>query len=531
MSRPENASVVVGSRGNWKRRAAFVLSAAGGAGLMLAMGGCEVDSFLDPSVVGRWEHTPTVVPILERLTAIESADSDFVEYSDVTPEDLIPFVAASAIAPGDALSITIRDFFRVGQVDAPLQVQVDQEGNIELPRLGRINVQGLTPTQAKDKIVRAVEDGGYMKDAAVSVIPLSQRKQMVSIFGAVAAPGMYNIPSPDYRLLEALTSAGGFTESVNYVYVIRQVPLTQESALPGAEAAPPSGEEAPIDAGQQGDRMIDLIDELSRPDPAPAPVETPAGGDASPTGDAGAAGADQPAGEQPSRPPIGLPDTTPGGNRDRAVAPSNGDAAQPPLPAPDQKYNWVYLDGKWVKAGPDGRAFANGGSESDALVTQRVIQVPMAPLVAGSARVNIIVRPGDVIRIPAANDGFYYLEGTIARPGAFGLPPGGSITLTRAIASAGGLAGIAIPERVDLTRMVGDKRQATIRLNYKAIKEGTQPDIYLKPDDLLTFGTNFWAYPLAVIRSGLRASYGYGFILDRNFGTDVFGAPPTNFQQ
>ena len=33
---------------------------------------------------------------------------------------------------------------------------------------------------------------------------------------------------------------------------------------------------------------------------------------------------------------------------------------------------------------------------------------------------------------------------------------------------------------------------------------------------------------LAVVRGGLRATYGFGFLLDRNFGNDVFGAPPTN---
>ena len=38
----------------------------------------------------------------------------------------------------------------------------------------------------------------------------------------------------------------------------------------------------------------------------------------------------------------------------------------------------------------------------------------------------------------------------------------------------------------------------------------------------------FWATPLAVIRGGLRATYGFGFLLDRNFGNDVFGAPPSN---
>jgi len=74
--------------------------------------------------------------------------------------------------------------------------------------------------------------------------------------------------------------------------------------------------------------------------------------------------------------------------------------------------------------------------------------------------------------------------------------------------------------------MVGPDRQATIQLNYRAINEGTQPDIFLKPDDRINVGTNFWALPLAVVRNGFRASYGFGFFLDRNFGNDVFGAPP-----
>jgi hypothetical protein len=48
----------------------------------------------------------------------------------------------------------------------------------------------------------------------------------------------------------------------------------------------------------------------------------------------------------------------------------------------------------------------------------------------------------------------------------------------------------------------------------------------MKPDDHIIVGTNFWATPLAIIRSGFRATYGFGFLLDRNFGNDVFGAPP-----
>src|SRR5690606_23077869 len=96
------------------------------------------------------------------------------------------------------------------------------------------------------------------------------------------------------------------------------------------------------------------------------------------------------------------------------------------------------------------------------------------------------------------------------------------------IDSAGGLNGLAIPERTEIWRLLPGDRQAVIRINLRAIAEGTQPDLYLKAGDRINIGTNFWAYPLAVIRNGFRASYGFGFLLDRNFGNDVFGPPPTN---
>ncbi|MHC4979856.1 MAG: polysaccharide biosynthesis/export family protein [Planctomycetota bacterium] len=111
------------------------------------------------------------------------------------------------------------------------------------------------------------------------------------------------------------------------------------------------------------------------------------------------------------------------------------------------------------------------------------------------------------------------------------MPASGKLTLSRLVAAAGGLGPLAIPERVDLTRIVGENREAAITLNLGAIRKKTMPDLYLKGDDHILIGTDFWAVPLAVFRSGLRMTYGFGFLLDRNFGNDVFGAPPTNFER
>jgi polysaccharide export outer membrane protein len=167
---------------------------------------------------------------------------------------------------------------------------------------------------------------------------------------------------------------------------------------------------------------------------------------------------------------------------------------------------------------------SGAGTAGEAQVVQRVIEVPTGPLLAGQADVNVVLRPSDVVRIPPSKSGLVYISGQVNRPGPYNLPGDGRLTLLRALTSAGGLGALAIPERVDLTRVVGKDRQATIRLNLRAIAEQTQPDIYLKPDDMINVGTNFFAYPIAIIRSGFRMSYGFGFILDRNFAGDIWGA-------
>ena len=55
------------------------------------LAGCQADSFLNnPSIVGRWEHTPVEVPILSRIAAIEGAEDELLQITEPTAEDLIP---------------------------------------------------------------------------------------------------------------------------------------------------------------------------------------------------------------------------------------------------------------------------------------------------------------------------------------------------------------------------------------------------------------------------------------------------------
>jgi len=169
--------------------------------------------------------------------------------------------------------------------------------------------------------------------------------------------------------------------------------------------------------------------------------------------------------------------------------------------------------GSGAQAAPDARS----------VVRERIIEIDYQRLSRGDSSYNVVIRPDDRIYVHGPDQGLVYLDGEVNRIGVYSLPGSGTLTLSRAITAAGGLGPIAVPERVDLTRHVGPNREATIRLNLAAIRQRTEPDVVLRPDDHIIIGTTFWATPLAVVRNGFRVTYGFGFLFDRNFADDVLG--------
>jgi polysaccharide export outer membrane protein len=476
------------SRQNRPSLRTLVLAAS--AGVACLLGGCstDLDNFLHPSQVGRHEMTPTSVPILDRIAAIEGPADQYVEHDTIRTEDLRPEASEYRVTAGDTLEVRIWDIIQPGVVEI-YPLLVDTRGMVTIPQLGEIVIAGLSVEQTRESIANATSS--LVKDPLVQVTVAQSRKQTFTILGAVGGPGTYFIPAADYRILEAITAAGGVAETIPNILVIRQIPLEAQPTNTGATGGDGQGGDEP-----QGEQFIDLLDSLTGDDSGSPAVL--AGGNS----------------WQPEQPAIGLIE---------GDAPAGSNAGQPQVASA-----WIFVNGEWVRTTrADG--VAGAGIQPGAIVTQRVIKVPIKQLLAGDARYNIVVRPGDVLRVPPADQGFIYIGGEVNRPGSYTLPVTGPYTLRRAIVSAGDLSPTGIPERCDLTRMVGETRQATIMLNYRAIVEGTQPDVVLKPNDIITVGTTFWAYPLAVFRNGFRATYGFGFLLDRNFGNDVFGAPPTNF--
>ncbi|HEY4324208.1 MAG TPA: polysaccharide biosynthesis/export family protein [Mucilaginibacter sp.] len=83
---------------------------------------------------------------------------------------------------------------------------VDVAGNIELPLLGPIRVEGLTTVQAKELVKNKLKL--YLKEPTVNVRLLNYR---ISVMGEVMHPSVYIIPNESVTLPEALSMAGDMT--------------------------------------------------------------------------------------------------------------------------------------------------------------------------------------------------------------------------------------------------------------------------------------------------------------------------------
>lgn len=502
----------------------------------LGLSGCDMDSFADPSEIGRWENTPVVLPIIERLDVIDEAEEEIVGLSQIRSEDLVPEIREYEIGPGDLLTFTVFELV-TPNVETVVTRRVDELGFVRLPVIGQIKCSGLTTKQLEQRIVDIL-DPAILRNPTVSVVVQEGRQKTFSVMGSNAT-GTYQIVQNNFRLIDALAISRASLDRVDNVYVIRQVPLlreveqgyTPEDVEPGEHRPPlrprgaaegevvpgqaPAGEdESTLDPAKLIESLSEGLDESAKPaDDAEQPAEQPAPSD---EGDDAAAPRDQ--------------------------APRDGGLAGALEPGDTEEGRFVNLDGKWiwVKDDSSAAAAAEGGEGQpeavepgqlpppDQMVTQRVIEVDADALQRGEARYNVVIRPGDLVRIPAPDVGNVYIGGHIARPGTYSLPGERTLTLKQLVISAGGLAPTGIPERVDLTRRLGRGQEATVRLNLRAIFEGVQPDIYLKPDDTINVGTNVFASFASVIRNSFRFSYGFGFLLDRNFGSDVLGVAPSD---
>ncbi len=96
---------------------------------------------------------------------------------------------------------------------------------------------------------------------------------------------------------------------------------------------------------------------------------------------------------------------------------------------------------------------------------------------------NIQIKPHDVITVPRAR--LIYVLGNVGRPGGYVLTENETMSLTQAIALAGGWDKMAALSSARILRADGGATREQIPANVKKIMENKAPDLQLQPDDIL----------------------------------------------
>ena len=133
----------------------------------------------------------------------------------VQPKDMISIVVSSRNPELSAMfNLTNVSYQAGGETSTTgsynriLGYSVDNNGNIDFPIVGKINVSGLTRWQVADKVKEELVSRNLLKDPVVSVEFLNFK---VSVLGEVAHPGTYTVTGDKITLLEALSLAGDLT--------------------------------------------------------------------------------------------------------------------------------------------------------------------------------------------------------------------------------------------------------------------------------------------------------------------------------
>jgi polysaccharide biosynthesis/export protein len=130
---------------------------------------------------------------------------------------------AYVIGPEDVLDIAVWNNATLSRV-----VPVRPDGKISLPLLNDVHAAGLTPTELRDALSKALAP--FMAVAEVSVIVREVHSFKVAVIGEVRTPGRYELKSLA-TVLDVLAMAGGlsdYADRENIVILRRDAGTTKQ---------------------------------------------------------------------------------------------------------------------------------------------------------------------------------------------------------------------------------------------------------------------------------------------------------------
>ncbi|MBV9848956.1 MAG: SLBB domain-containing protein [Armatimonadetes bacterium] len=326
------------------------------------------------------------------------------------------------LSPDDQIDITV-----LGHEDLKASVAILPDGTFRYPIVGTVHAAGLTVEGLTRALARGLSD--QLNQPQVTVTVTQSRPRKVSILGAVKSPGQYDV-RPGTHLLDVLAACGGPAQAPELTQATLVMAGGKQSVavdMPGLLAGTDAAQNLPLAPG-------DVL--LVQPrDPALAQAQV--------MGEVAKPGAfDIPA--------DGVPALT-------LLNDAGGATPKAAL------------------------------SRAQILHAGRTQTLNLRPLMSrlDDAAGSVRVMPGDVLLLPE-NTAKVAVLGEVRAPAAYDLPDGGALSVTDAVALAGGATAEGDKKNATILRRDGADKPTLIAVNLDDLMRGKgAPDTALQPGDIL----------------------------------------------
>ncbi len=344
----------------------------------------------------------------------------------------------------DVLDVSVMALEQPGAYST-LTRPVNQNGNINLPLVGLVQVAGLDLPAITDRIAEAYR-AGYLNNPRINVEVKEYRSQPVVITGAVTAPGVVYLRQNSSTVLEVLSMAQGLSPAAGErLLIVRK----------------PAGDDEPPPPTETEETVPSLSDQ--------AAVEL-AMAEATLLAAASAAEAVATDGED-------LEEV-------RFLADPAAAAAMETTAETDDP---------------------NPGFQG----TPQMIEVNLERLLSvGDMRLNVTIQGGDIITVPPSVTEYVYVLGYVNSPGAYPLKGVPRISALKAVALANGLAPSARAAN-SLLIVEEEGRRRVTPVDLPAIARGAIPPTYMEPGDTLIVGSSALAKIGEFIKPTVSAGASY----------------------
>ncbi len=179
------------------------------AGMVLAVCGCAND------------HRMSLQQFLQARESVAAQGVPAEVSGDRVELDLERHLGPYQVGPSDVLLVT---FTRADQIGLfpPVQVRVDRNGEVDLPIVGAVRINGLELEDVEDRI-RSAYIPAVVTEGVVHVQLVTPDTTNVLVIGAVAAPGLVQLRRTERNMLFALVAAGGVSSLASGTATVRRI--------------------------------------------------------------------------------------------------------------------------------------------------------------------------------------------------------------------------------------------------------------------------------------------------------------------